>query len=122
VIRTAVRRSAAVLSLTTVLAVAFVTSGGAALADTPVPGGGWETKPPVNDLHAWLTFVGIPVLVLLIISALILAPALARGEKLFYAAPTEPEGQWLGGPRKAVGELAEPDTADSAAGGAGSTW
>jgi hypothetical protein len=119
VIRTAVRRSAAVLALATVLGTALVASGGAALADTPIPGGGWEPKPQVNDLHAWLLFVGVPVLVLLIISAMILAPALARGEKLFYSGEPEPEGQWLGGPRKAVGELAEPDTEGSAAGGAG---
>ncbi|GAB4011525.1 hypothetical protein [Nocardioides ultimimeridianus] len=117
-IRTAVRRSAAVFALTT----ALVASGGAAFADTPVPGGGWETKPPVNDLHAWLIFVGIPVLLMLVIAALVLAPALARGERLFYAGDPEPEGQWLGGPRKAVGELAQPDTEDSAAGGAGGTW
>lgn len=117
-IRTAVRRSAAVFALTT----ALVASGGAAFADTPVPGGGWETKPPVNDLHAWLIFVGIPVLLMLVITALVLAPALARGERLFYSGDPEPEGQWLGGPRKAVGELAQPDTEDSAAGGAGGTW
>ncbi|HJQ04049.1 MAG TPA: hypothetical protein VJ872_01265 [Nocardioides sp.] len=117
-IRTAVRRSAAVIALTA----ALVASGDVAFADTPIPGGGWQSKPNVNDLHAWLTFVGIPVLVLLVISALVLAPALARGEKLFYSGDAEPEGQWLGGPRKAVGELAEPDTEDSAAGGAGGTW
>lgn len=117
-IRTAVRRSAAVIALTTVL----VASGDVAFADTPIPGGGWASKPNVNDLHAWLFFVGVPVLVLLVISALVLAPALARGEKLFYAGDPEPEGQWLGGPRKAVGELAEPDTETSAAGGAGGTW
>lgn len=104
------------------LAIPLVASGGAAMADTPIPGGGWETKPPVNDLHAWLLFVGVPVLVMLVIAAMILAPALARGEKLFYAEETEPEGQWLGGPRKAVGELAQPDTEDSAAGGAGGSW
>jgi len=107
----------------TLFGVALAVAGGPASADTPVPGHGWESKPPVNDLHAWLLFVGVPVLVLLVISAFVLAPALVRGETLFYRdQASATEGQWLGGPRKAAGELAEPDTEDSAAGGAGGTW
>ncbi|GAB2986916.1 hypothetical protein [Nocardioides montaniterrae] len=121
-IRTAVRRTAAALTLATLLGVAFVAAGGSASADTPVPGGGWEAKPPVNDAHAYLLFVGIPVLVLLVISALVFAPAIVRGESIRPGSTPAPEGQWIGGPRKAAGELAEPDTADSAAGGAGGTW
>lgn len=104
----------------TLFGVAFVAAGGSASADTPVPGNGWEAKPPVNDVHAWLLFVGIPVLVLLVISALVLAPSIARGESIRPG--TQDPGQWIGGPRKAAGELAEPDTEGSAAGGAGGTW
>lgn len=105
----------------TLFGVAFVAAGGAASADTPVPGNGWEAKPAVNDLHAWLLFVGVPVLVLLVISALVLAPSIARGESI-RPGTQAPEGQWIGGPRKAAGELAQPDDETSAAGGAGGTW
>ncbi|MCL2541087.1 MAG: hypothetical protein FWE71_01340 [Nocardioidaceae bacterium] len=122
-IRTVVRRSAAVLTLATLFGTALALAGGAASADTPIPGGGWETKPQVNDLQAILLFVGIPILVLLVVSAMILGPALARGEAILpKKGDEEPEGQWLGGPRKSAGELADPDSEGSAAGGAGGTW
>lgn len=94
----------------------------AASADTPEPRpGGWEPEPSIDLLHAFLVLGGIPLLVFVVITLLYVAPALARGEDLRPSA-LEPENQWLGGPRKAAGELAAPDTEDSKAGGAGGSW
>ncbi|HWJ82119.1 MAG TPA: hypothetical protein VNS55_07775 [Nocardioides sp.] len=108
---------AAAGSVSVALALPVLLAGPAA-AGTPES---WPDKPPVDLLQVLLLFVGIPVLLLLVISALVLGPALARGESLSPGGSAE-ESQWLGGPRKAAGELADPDTEDSKAGGAGGTW
>ncbi|AIY16801.1 hypothetical protein ACIRN4_07345 [Pimelobacter simplex] len=119
---TAVRRLLAACTLVGVSALLVVGGAGAASADTPVPQpGSWEPKPDIDVLHAFLVLGGIPLLVFVVITLLYVAPALARGENLGVNA-LEPESQWLGGPRKAAGELAEPDSEDSKAGGAGGTW
>ena len=110
------------LSLAGASALLVLASAGSASADTPEPRpGSWEPKPDVDVLHAFLILGGIPLLVLVVITLLFVAPALARGEDLSPNA-LEPENQWLGGPRKAAGELAAPDSEDSKAGGAGGTW
>ncbi|TWG95154.1 hypothetical protein L615_000500000980 [Nocardioides sp. J9] len=99
-----------------------VAGASAATADTPEPRpGSWEAKPDVDLLQAFLVLGGIPLLVFVVITLLYVAPALAKGEDLRPSA-LEPEAQWLGGPRKAPGELAAPDSADSKAGGAGGSW
>ena len=119
---TVVRRLLAVCSLLGVSALLVLTSAGAASADTPEPRpGSWEPKPEVDTLEAFLLLGGIPVLVFVVITLLYVGPALARGEDLRPSA-REPENQWLGGPRKAAGELAAPDSEDSKAGGAGGSW
>ncbi|MEQ6901273.1 hypothetical protein [Nocardioides sp. YIM 152588] len=121
-ISTAVRRSAAAFSLLTLLGVGFVLAAGPASADTPQPlPGSWEPKPEIDHLEVWLLFIGIPVLGFLIVSAIFIAPALARGESI-NPAKRASETQWIGGPRKEAGELAAPDGEDSAAGGAGGSW
>ncbi|MBV6729239.1 hypothetical protein [Nocardioides daeguensis] len=123
---TAVRRLLAVFSLLGVSALLVVAGAGSASADTPEPRPGsgsasWEVEPDVDVLHAFLYLGGIPLLVFVVITLLFVAPALARGEDLSPDA-LEPENQWLGGPRKAAGELAAPDSDDSKAGGAGGSW
>lgn len=123
VISSAVRRCAAAFSLVTALAVAALVTAGPAAADTPEPKpGGWDPKPDVDALEAWLLFVGVPVLFFLVITALYVGPALARGENLNPAKVAGPDNQWIGGPRKSAGELAGPDGEGSAAGGAGGSW
>ncbi|TIC87435.1 hypothetical protein E8D34_09905 [Nocardioides sp. GY 10113] len=121
-ISSAVRRSAAALSLLTLVGVGFVLAAGPASADTPLPSdGGWEPKPDIDHLEVWLLFVGVPLLAFVLISAVFIAPALARGETI-NPAKRAPEEQWLGGPSKEAGELAAPDGEGSAAGGAGGSW
>lgn len=104
------------------IGVAAVLVAGPAAADTPNPqGGDWPAEESVDLLQAILLLGGVPLLVFFVISALVLAPSLARGESLTPGSQNA-EGQWLGGPRKAAGELAAPDTEGSQAGGSGGTW
>lgn len=119
---TVVRRLLAPCSLVAASVLLVLAGAGSASADTPEPRpGSWEPKPDVDVLQAFLLLGGVPVLVFVVITLLYVAPALARGEDLSPDA-LEPENQWLGGPRKAAGELAGPDTEDSKAGGAGGSW
>lgn len=119
---TVLRRLLAVCSLVGVSALLVLVSAGTASADTPEPRpGSWEPKPDIDVLHAFLVLGGIPLLAFVVITLLFVAPALARGEDLSIDARV-PENQWLGGPRKAAGELAAPDSDNSKAGGAGGTW
>jgi len=91
---------------------------GPASADVPE---GWPDSPAVEPLNAILVLVGIPVLLFVGILIAVYLPALIRGERVAPGAPSV-EDQWLGGPRASLGELAGPDTADSAAGGASGRW
>lgn len=116
------RRLRLLCSLAGVSVLLVLAGAGSASADTPEPRpGGWEPKPDVDVVQAFLVLGGIPLLAFIVITLLFVAPALARGEDLSPDA-LEPENQWLGGPRKAAGQLAGPDTADSKAGGAGGSW
>lgn len=101
----------------TMLTLALLT---AAPAGAEVPTG-WSDPDPVDPLHVVLVGVGAPLLLALVIAALVYGPPLARGERVAPHAP-EFENQWLGGPRKATGELAGPDGDDSQAGGASGRW
>ena len=119
---TAVRRVLAALSLVGTSALLVLVTAGSASADTPEPRpGNWEPKPDIDVLEALLLLGGVPLLVLIVVTALFVGPALARGEDLSPNA-LELENQWLGGPRKSAGELAAPDAEGSKAGGAGGSW
>lgn len=48
------------------------------LADTPMT---WTDPPPMSTLHGLLFFGGIPLLVFVTISLLVMAPSLARGPR-----------------------------------------
>lgn len=104
-------------SLATALAVAVLTAAPAA-AEVP---DGWSNPDPVDPLHVVLVAVLLPLALALVLVALVYGPPLARGERVAPHAP-EVENQWLGGPRKAAGELAGPDGEDSQAGGASGRW
>ncbi len=114
----ALRAASAVAALTLATTVTFLLTAGPASADTPE---GWPKEEPVDMLDALLLLGGVPLLVIVVVTAVILGPSLARGESLGGGAP-EQDSQWLGGPRKSAGELAAPDSEDSKAGGAGGTW
>ncbi len=89
-----------------------------AAAEVPT---GWSDPDPVDPVFVLLVAVGLPLLGALVITAMVYGPPLARGERVAPGAP-EVENQWLGGPRKATGELAGPDGEGSQAGGASGRW
>ena len=82
---------------------------------------GWSDPESVDLLYAVLVLGGIPLGLFVAILLAVYLPAMIRGERV---APGEPrvENQWLGGPRKSVGELAGPHAEDSPAGGASARW
>jgi hypothetical protein len=108
-----VRRIAVVLAA----AAAGVAVAGPAGAAVPE---GWPQPPPVSALHALLVLAGIPLLLFVAITLLVLIPSLIRGER---APGAHAAGdQWFGGPRQGTAELAQPDTEQSEAGGASARW
>ncbi len=112
--QTIVRRTAVVLAASAAVV------GLAAPANADVPEG-WADPYHVSGLHSLLIFVGIPLLLFLLITLAVYAPALIRGERVKPGAPAV-EDQWFGGPRKGTSELAAPDTEESKAGGASGRW
>lgn len=113
-----VRRGlAAGAALTTALVLAVLAAAPAA-AEVPE---GWSNPEPVDPLYVILVAAGLPILMVLVLVAFVYGPPLARGERIAPGAP-EVENQWIGGPRKAAGELAGPDGDDSEAGGASGRW
>lgn len=113
-----IRRALAVAVAGVWLGAASVVLAAPASADVPEF---WDEADPIDKLEAILLLGGIPLLLMVVITFLVYAPSIIRGERIApgHAAT---ENQWLGGPRKTVGELAGPDTDDSQAGGASGRW
>ena len=115
---TRVRRSAV---LTTAAGLSLLVAGPAS-AEVPE---GWSDPPQVPVLEALLILAGIPLLLIVLISAAVYVPALVRGERVAPgAAPVE--DQWFGGPRGGARELESAgrgeQPAQSETGGAGGRW
>ena len=87
---TLIRRSA-ILLLTAALPVVVAAPAG---AEGPE---GWSDPAPVSLLELLVVILGIPLVMVALISLAVVAPALARGEKLLPSAGSE--NQWFGGPR-----------------------
>ena len=86
--------------------------------DVPI---GWSQPDDVNMVHAVLLLVGVPLLLMILITVAVYVPSLVRGERI---APGQPpvENQWLGGPRAGTAELKGPESEDADAGGASGRW
>ena len=97
------------------LALAF---SGPASADVPE---GWAQPYHVNTWHTLLVLVGIPLLIILVITALVVIPGIRKGER-FTPGGALTEDQWFGGPRSGTAELPAPDDDQSQAGGASARW
>lgn len=110
------RRAARTAVVLTVPLTAMVASP--ATADVPE---GWSDPEKVDPLHALLVIVGAPLGLALVITLLVLVPALKRGERVL---PDHSGGEaaWLGGPRQGTKELPAADSTDSRAGGASGSW
>ena len=108
------RRTSVVL-----LAGALVVAAGApAGADVPE---GWSNPSEVDPVQAVLLFVGVPLLLFLVITALVVIPGVIKGER-FTPGGQATEDQWFGGPSKGTAALPAPDNDESKAGGASARW
>lgn len=95
-------------------------AGGPAGADTPEF---WSDDPgySVDPWHAVLLLAGVPLLLFLVITALVVIPGVVKGER-FTPGGQATADQWFGGPRSGTAELPAPDTDESRAGGASGRW
>ena len=87
----------------TVLLATAVSLLAAAPAHAEVPEG-WSNPEDVSLLQILTVIVGLPLVLFVIITGAVLAPALARGEKLLPSRSSTPD-QWFGGPGRPAGEL-----------------
>ncbi len=116
---TRVRRSAV---LTTAAGLSLLVAGPAS-AEVPE---GWSDPQQIPVLEALLILAGIPLLLIVLISAAVYVPAMVRGERVAPgAAPVE--DQWFGGPRGGARELESgagrgEQPAQGETGGAGGRW
>jgi hypothetical protein len=111
-----VRRTSVVLIAGGIL----LAAGGPAGADKPEF---WGGDPPeaVDPWHAVLLLVGVPLLLFLVITALVVLPGVVRGER-FTPGGQATADQWFGGPSSGTAELPAPDNEESKAGGASGRW
>ena len=112
-------RRTAVLTTSTVVSLLVA---GPASADVPE---GWSDPEQVPVLNALLILVGLPLLLILLITAAVYLPAMARGERVAPgAAPVA--NQWFGGPREGTRELesgaGREQAHEAETGGAGGRW
>ena len=106
---------AGIWALTAALVVA---AGGPAGADVPE---GWSNPSDVDPVEAVLLLVGVPLLLFLVITALVVIPGIIKGER-FTPGGQATQDQWFGGPSKGTAELPAPDNDESKAGGASGRW
>lgn len=118
ILETIARRGVVLAAAASASSVALVALAGPASADVPE---GWSDPAKVSPLYAVLVLGGVPLLLFVVISLLVLLPGMRRGERLIPGAASH-EDQWFGGPRSGTSELAAPDTDESEAGGASVRW
>ena len=112
--RPALRTTARVAAVT--LVAGLVLAGAPALADVP---DGWPTPPSIPLLDGLFIYLFAPLGLFVLIALLVIAPSLARGERL---GPDKPGGdQWFGGRRGGPDEL-ESGTPAKESGGASGSW
>jgi len=84
-----------------------------ALAGTP---GTWPSPPPLSAMHALLIFVGGPLAIIFVVTLLVLAPSLVRGDRQQRGVASWTEPQWFGRPGDAV-PAGRPSRAEIGTGG-----
>lgn len=103
------------------LAMALVTilvSAAPAHAEVPE---GWSEPRDVSLFQLLTVIVGLPLVLVVLITAAVLLPALARGDKLLPHTSTS--DQWFGGPDRSADELeSRPDRQLGSTGGASGSW
>jgi hypothetical protein len=114
--RLAFRSGLLLLAVTTPLLTALVTAW-PAHAEVPE---GWSDPKDVSLLQLLTVTVGLPLVLFVLITAAVLAPALARGEKLLPTTSTP--DQWFGGPDRSSRELESGHGESGSTGGASASW
>lgn len=104
------------LAVATPLLVALIAAG-PAHAEVPE---GWSEPTEVSLLQLLTVIVGFPLVLFVLITAAVLLPALARGEKLLPSTSTP--DQWFGGPDRPTREIESPRHQLGATGGASGSW
>jgi hypothetical protein len=92
-------------------------------ADEPTT---WVDQPSLSTLDAILIFAGIPLLVIVVVSLLVMAPSLAKGPRYRPTEEWDAESEWFGAPLEADAspgrrELEAPGTSGET-GGASARW
>jgi hypothetical protein len=98
-----------------------------ALAATPET---WGDPAPMSLLQALLIYGGIPLGLMAVITVLVMAPSLVRGDRQQRGVASWTEPQWFGGPgdaapadrRTAPAEVTTGDDEREHAGGASARW
>ena len=109
------------------LAVGSVLLGSPALAGTPAA---WPSPPSLSTMSALMIFVGGPLAIIFVVTLLVLAPSLVRGDRQQRGVASWTEPQWFGGPGDAVpagrqasrGELGTGEPTEEQPGGASARW
>ncbi len=96
---------------------------GPASAEVP---DGWSDPAPIPVLQALLILAGIPLLLIVLITAAVYVPAMVRGERVAPGAAPVTD-QWFGGPRGGARELESgagrgEQAREAETGGAGGHW
>lgn len=117
-VTTKLARRARRISVVLLAGALVVAAGGPAGADVPE---GWSNPSDVDPVEAVLLLVGVPLLLFLVITALVVIPGVIKGER-FTPGGQATEDQWFGGPSKGTSALPAPDNDESKAGGASGRW
>lgn len=117
---TRVRRSAVLIGAP---GLSLLLVAGPASAKVPE---GWSDPEQVPVLGVLLVLVGLPLLLIALITAAVYLPAIARGERVAPGAPPVHD-QWFGGPRGGAREIESGSGSGDQAGeletgGAGGRW
>ncbi len=94
------------------------------LADTP---SSWQEPEAMSMLHALLFFAGIPLLIVCVITLLVMAPSLVKGNRHKPSQDWDAPPEWFGGPESEdVDDSTQltpgPVTASAETGGASARW
>jgi len=79
----------------------------------------WSNPPKVDNLEALLLLGGVPLALFVMITLLVMAPSMAKGER---SAGETGLDEWFGGPGKGTKELEEASSDPSETGGASGRW
>jgi hypothetical protein len=89
---------------------------GVVLADTPRT---WPDGPSMSTLKVLLVFAGIPLLVIVVVSILVLAPGWVKGPRYRPGQPWDARREWFGPGAADPGDEVAPAGSDETAGGSG---